>query len=250
MKNLIVILIASLSIIMSGCTSKEINDALNTAGQLLNQSGNSSIAPTQMEAASGIKEALSNGVTKGTQALSKPDGFFKNLAIKLLMPPEAQKVEKTLRDMGMNKLVDDAIMSMNRAAEDASSKALPIFKNAITTMSITDAINIIKGPNDACTSYLKNKTTEQLKTAFNPVVKASLDKVGATKYWNDVFSTYNKIPMVNKVNPDLTDYVTTKAIDGVFVQIKNEEANIRNNPVARTTELLKKVFGWASANKK
>lgn len=230
------------------CTTQELNNALNTANSVLNSTGTGTLS--QGEAGSGIKEALINGITKGTSIASQRDGFFKNTAMKILLPPEAQNVESKLRALGMGSLVDNAIESMNRGAEDASQLALPIFKSAITSMTLTDALNILKGSNDAATNYLKGATTAQLKTAFKPTVTSSLNKVNATKYWNDVFSTYNKIPGVNKVNPDLSDWVTQKAIDGLFLKIKEEEANIRANPVARTSDLLKKVFGWAASNKK
>jgi hypothetical protein len=184
----------------------------------------------------GLKEALNVGVQKGTAQLSAVNGFFSNAAVKILMPPEAQKAEKTLRGMGLGKQVDDAILSMNRAAEDAAKSAAPIFLNAIKQMTITDAVGILKGGDDAATKYL-------LTAAFNPVIKQSLEKVDATKYWNSVFSTYNKIPFVKKVNTDLVAYVTDKALSAIFYQVALEEVNIRKNPLAQTTSLLKSVFG-------
>jgi hypothetical protein len=191
----------------------------------------------------GLKEALNVGVQKGTAQLSAVNGFFGNAAVKILMPPEAQKAEKTLRGMGLGKQVDDAILSMNRAAEDAAKSAAPIFLNAIKQMTITDAVGILKGGDDAATKYLLTKTTVSLTAAFSPVIKQSLEKVDATKYWNSVFSTYNKIPFVKKVNTDLAAYVTDKALTAIFYQVALEEANIRKNPLAQTTNLLKSVFG-------
>jgi hypothetical protein len=191
----------------------------------------------------GLKEALNVGVQKGTAQLSAVNGFFGNAAVKILMPPEAQKAEKTLRGMGLGKQVDDAILSMNRAAEDAAKSAAPIFLNAIKQMTITDAVGILKGGDDAATKYLRTKTTVSLTAAFSPVIKQSLEKVDATKYWNSVFSTYNKIPFVKKVNTDLAAYVTDKALTAIFYQVALEEANIRKNPLAQTTNLLKSVFG-------
>ncbi len=239
---------AILFFMVQSCTSKEFNTTLNAANKMLNDANAQSAggAVTQAEASGGLKEALVQGITKGTGMVSKSDGFFKNAVIKLLMPPEAVKVEQKLRALGMGKLVDDAILSMNRAAEDASGLALPIFKSAITNMSFTDVMGVLRGPNDAATSYLKNATTSQMKAAFMPVVKNSLSKVGATKHWNDVFNAYNQLPLVQKVNPDLTDFVTQRAMDGLFLQIKNEEANIRSNPMARASSLLKKVFEYAA----
>lgn len=193
------------------------------------------------EIGNGLKEALSVGAKNASQQLSSVDGFFKDAAIKILMPPEALKVEKTLRNMGMGKLVDNAILSMNRAAEDASKQAAPIFINAIKQMTIQDAVGILKGGDFAATDYLKNKTTSQLTEAFRPVIESSLQKVDATKYWKAMFTAYNKFSF-NKVNPDLPAYVTEKSLAGIFHQVGLEEQKIRKDPVARTTDLLKKVF--------
>lgn len=193
------------------------------------------------EIASGLKEALRVGTDSATTKLSGLNGFFANAAIKILMPPEAQKVEKTLRSMGMGSLVDKAILSMNRSAEDASKFAGQIFWNAIKQMSIQDAIGILKGGDFAATEYLKKHTTAELTTAFKPVIEKSLEKTDATKYWKDVFSTYNKFSM-KKVNTDLTGYVTEKSLDGIFHEIGLEEQKIRKDPAARVTDILKKVF--------
>ncbi len=195
------------------------------------------------EIASGLKEALNKGVQKGTTQLSAVDGFLGNAAVKIWMPEEAVKVEKKLRDLGMGSQVDQAITSMNRAAEDAAKSAAPIFVDAIKNMSIQDAVGILKGTDTAATGYLRNNTSAKLIEAFRPVIEKSLDKVDATKYWNGVFTTYNQIPFVKKVNTDLAAYVTEKALAGIFVQVAAEEKNIRGNAAARTTDLLKKVFG-------
>jgi len=194
------------------------------------------------EIANGLKEALNKGVTEGTTKLSAADGFFKDAAIKILMPPDAVKAEKTLRNIGLGQQVDDAILTMNRAAEDAAKSAAPIFVDAIKQMSIEDAWSILKGGDSAATRYLRAKTSPALTSAFKPVIDQSLEKTGATKYWNTAFSSYNKIAF-NKVNPDLSAYVTEKALSGIFYQIALEEMQIRKDPVARTTDLLKKVFG-------
>ncbi len=203
--------------------------------------GNGSGNLTNDEVISGLKEALELGTQRGTDKLSAIDGFFKDAAIKILMPPEAQKVEKTLRNLGLGKQVDNAILSMNRAAEDAAKSATPIFVNAIKQMSIQDAFGILKGGDFAATNYLKDKTTASLTEAFRPVIDTSLQKVDATKYWNTVFTTYNKFSS-DKVNPDLAAYVTEKALSGIFYQVGREEQKIRKDPVARTTDILKKVF--------
>jgi hypothetical protein len=196
--------------------------------------------------ASGLKQALQIGAQNSASQLSALDGFFKNAAIKILLPQEAQKVEKTLRDLGMGSLVDKAILSVNRAAEDAAKSAAPIFVDAIKSMTIQDALGILKGGDFAATDYLKSKTTTSLTAAFKPVIQQSLDKVSATKYWSDVFSTYNKFA-TNKINPDLSGFVTDKAITGIFYQVGLEEQKIRKDPVARVTDLLKKVFGSKQA---
>ncbi|MDB5199321.1 MAG: hypothetical protein JWO92_1284 [Chitinophagaceae bacterium] len=192
--------------------------------------------------ADGLKEALQIGTDRSVQKLSIIDGFFANAALKILMPEEAKKAEQKLRALGFGKQVDNAILSMNRAAEDAAKSAAPIFINAIKQMTIQDAVGILKGSDFAATDYLKNKTSIALTNAFRPVIEASLEKVNATKYWNTIFTTYNKLSF-NKVNPDLSAYVTDKALSGIFYQISLEEQQIRKNPAARTTELLKKVFG-------
>lgn len=192
----------------------------------------------------GLKEALTQGTTKGAEKLSAVDGFFKDAAIKILLPAEAQKVMTTVSKIpGGQKMVDDAILSMNRAAEDASKSAAPIFVNAIKNMSINDAWGILKGGDSAATKYLRTTTTGALTEAFRPVIETSLNKVNATQHWNTLFTAYNKVPFVQKINPDLTAYVTDKALSGMFYQVAQQEAKIRKDPVAQTTDLLKKVFG-------
>jgi len=199
---------------------------------------------TEAEAGQGIKEALAQGVTNAVLNLNKTDGFFGSAFYKLLMPPDAQKVVNTLNSLGMTNLVDKAILAINRGAEDAVGYAKPIFVAAIKEMTIMDALNIVKGQKDAATQYFKDKTTQKLIAAFSPAVKSSLDKVSATKYYGDVINTYNNFPTTfKKVNPDLASYVVGKAVDALFDQVAKEEANIRANPLARTTDILKKVFG-------
>ncbi|WMX12997.1 MULTISPECIES: DUF4197 domain-containing protein [unclassified Aureispira] len=191
---------------------------------------------------SGLKQALIQGTSKGVNVLAVKDGFFKNAAVKVLFPPEAQKVEKTLRDVGAGQLVDVAIEKINRAAEDAASGAKDIFINAITKMTVTDAMDILMGTDNACTNYLRKTTSSALFSSFNPVIQKSLNQVGASDAWSTVMTNYNRIPFVEKINPDLDDYVTNKAMDGVFLMIEKEEKLIRKDPVKRVTDLLKKVF--------
>ncbi len=194
------------------------------------------------DVASGLKEALNKGVDKSTGILSAEDGFFKNAAVKILLPPEAQKIEKTLRGLGLGDEVDKAVLTMNRAAEDASKSAAPIFLDAVKRMTIGDAMSILKGSDTSATTYLKANTTSALTSAFRPIVDSSLSKVDATKYWSTLTTTYNQLPLVKKVETDLSTYVTSKTLQGLFYEIALEEKNIRKNPAARTTDLLKKVF--------
>lgn len=219
-----------------GQLGKKLNNILNKA------TGNSEL--TEADAGQGIKEALTKGVTTAVLNLNKTDGFFGNELYKVLLPPDAQKIETTLRKVGMGAQVDKAILAINRGAEDAVAYAKDIFIQAIKEMTLTDALNIVRGNKDAATQYFKQKTTEKLIAAFTPSVKSSLDKVEATKYYDDIVNTYNKLPTTfNKVNPDLTSYVVGKAVDALFDQVAKEEANIRENPLARTSDILKKVFG-------
>jgi hypothetical protein len=197
---------------------------------------------TSDQVVAGLKEALVVGAERGTKSLSVADGFFGNAAIKILMPEEAKKVEKTLRSVGLGRQVDDAVKTMNRAAEDAAKSATPIFVKAVKEMSIQDAMGILNGGNNAATTYLQSKTTAQLTEAFRPVIDQSLQKVEATKYWNTVFTSYNKVSR-EKINPDLPAYVTEKALSGIFFQLAREEEKIRLDPVARTSDILKQVFG-------
>jgi hypothetical protein len=190
----------------------------------------------------GLKEALNNGITKQVTKLTAVDGFYKNELVKIVLPEELQKVDKTLRKLGMSKLANDGIRSLNRAAEDAVKEATPIFVNAIKGMSFSDAKSILMGKESAATDFLKGSTSAELYTKFSPVIQKSIGKVGADKIWATIIKKYNTIPMITKVNPDITDYVTNKSMDGVFKMISVEEKNIRTNLNSRTSETLKKVF--------
>lgn len=199
---------------------------------------------TENEAGMGIKEALTQGVTNAVLNLNKTDGFFGSDIYKMLLPPDAKKMEATLRKVGMGEQVDKAILAINRGAEDAVAFAKPIFVDAIKEMTLTDALNIVKGNNNAATEYFKQKTSQKLIAAFTPSVQSSLDKVEATKHYAGIVNSYNKLPTTfNKMNPDLTSYVVGKAVDALFDQVAKEEANIRANPAARASDILKKVFG-------
>jgi hypothetical protein len=194
------------------------------------------------EVGQGLKEALTNGISKGSDQVSQVDGYFKNPEIKIPFPPEIKHVEDRLREVGLGEQVDKFVLSLNRAAEDAAKGAKPIFIDAIKQMTIEDAWSILKGEQDAATQYLIKTTSVPLKAQFKPVIQSSLNKVDATKYYHDLVSEYNKLPLVKKLNPDLDQYATDKAADGLFIMIAKEEKNIRQNPSARTSDLLKKVF--------
>lgn len=213
-----------------------IKDVLNKVSK--NTSGSSL---SNEDIISGLKEALRVGTDSSTKKLSKLDGFFGDAAIKILMPEEAKKVEKTLRSFGMGSLVDKAILSMNRAAEDGAKGVGDIFWNAIKQMSIKDGLQILRGGDFAATDYLKSNTTKVLTEKFRPVIEASLTKVDATKYWKDVFTAYNKFSST-PVNTDLNAYVTEKALGGLFYNIGLQEQKIRKDPAAQVTDILKKVF--------
>lgn len=195
-----------------------------------------------IDIAAGLKEALNKGITQQVSKLTATDGFYRNEAVKILMPEELAKVDQTLRKMGMSSLADEGILVLNRAAEDAVKEATPIFVSAIKNISITDAKGILLGNNNAATVYLQSETTTSLYSKFNPVVQQSIGKVGADVIWAKIIKQYNTIPFVTKVNPDLTDYVTNKALDGVFTMITVEEQKIRTNINSRTSDVLKKVF--------
>ncbi|MBC8046762.1 MAG: DUF4197 domain-containing protein [Fimbriimonadaceae bacterium] len=204
---------------------------------------------TESEAANGLKEALVQGATNGSDILSKVNGYLGNPKIKIPFPPEAQKIETTLRDLGLNKMCDDVINSINHAAEDAAVEAKAILITSIRQMTVADAMNILFGENDAATEYLKRTTTSALTAKFKPEIDKSLTEVNATKYWNDAVNYYNQIPLVQDLNPDLSGYVTSKALDGLFYMIEQEELKIRLDPGARLAEIVKKVFGYYDANK-
>lgn len=197
---------------------------------------------TNADIASGLRQALDNGIDKQVTKLTQTDGYFKNEMVKILLPQELQKVDKTLRDIGLGNLADEGLRVLNRAAEDAVKEATPIFVNAVTQITFDDARNILLGADNAATQYLSNKTSNELYGKFSPVISSSLDKVGATQVWSQIITQYNSIPLTSNVNPDLTDYVTQEAMKGVFTMIGVEEKEIRNNFSSRSTDLLRKVF--------
>jgi hypothetical protein len=223
---------------ISSCTSTQISSAMKTANDYMSDDQ----PLTTGDVVAGLKEALVKGAEYSTASASKTDGYLKNVEIKIPFPPEIEKIETTLRNVGLNKPVDDFIMSINRAAEQAANEAKPLFVNAIMSMTIDDAWGILKGDNHAATAYLQRTTSSQLEVKFAPIIDNALNTVNATKYYEDMSTQYNRIPFVTKVETDLTKYVTQRAIDGLFMLVAKEEEKIRKDPLARTTELLQRVF--------
>ena len=197
---------------------------------------------TDSEINSGLKQALQFGIDKEVSSLAREDGFFSNELVRIGLPPELQKVDRTLRDVGLDALADEGLRVLNRAAENAVSEAIPVFADAVTGITFADARNILMGGDDAATVYLSNRTQQELYTRFNPIISNSLEEVGATQVWKNIIEKYNSLPLTSNVNPDLPDYVTNEALEGVFVMIAKEEKEIRNNISARTTDLLRRVF--------
>jgi hypothetical protein len=233
MKKYIIIFLAAVTLAGMSCdTLKSIQDQVSGPAPL-----------TEAEIVSGLKQALEVGTGNAVGILNKTDGYFGDALVKILFPADAQRAADKLRQIGMGKLVDDFILTMNRAAEKAAAEAKPIFVDAVKGMTFADARNILQGPDNAATEYFKGKTTPALTSKFSPVISTALNQSNATKYWTDITTTYNKIPLVTKVETDLVKYTTGKALDGLFMKLAAEEKKIRTNPAARVTELLQKVFG-------
>lgn len=229
MKKVLMLMVA---VSLSGCA--EMQQVMNQFPQTQGIGG--------VDIAGGLKEALNNGISKQVTKLTTTDGFYRNELVKILLPEELRKVDSGLRKLGLNSLADEGLKVLNRAAEDAVKQATPIFVDAVRNMSFADARGILMGSQNSATSYLQNSTSTALYGKFNPVIKNSFSKVGADKVWANIITKYNSIPLVNKVNPDLTDYVTNQAMNGVFKMVAVEEKNIRTNINARTSVLLQKVF--------
>ena len=229
MKKILILMIA---VSFSSCA--EMQQVLNQLPQTQGIGG--------VDIAGGLKEALNNGISKQVTKLTATDGFYRNEAVKILLPEELRKVDSGLRKIGLSSLADEGLKVLNRAAEDAVKQATPIFVDAVMNMTFMDAKSILMGNESSATNYLQNSTSTALYGKFNPVIKNSFNKVGADKVWTNIITKYNSIPLVNKVNPDLTDYVTNQAMNGVFKMIAVEEKNIRTNLSSRTSVLLQKVF--------
>lgn len=228
----IAILLVAVCFTLSGCAELQQVAAQLPQGGILSNA----------DIAAGLREALDKGIDTQVTKLTQTDGFYRNELVKILLPEELQKVDRTLRSIGLGSLADEGLKMMNRAAEDAVKEATPIFVSAVKQITFNDAKNILLGNDQAATSYLQRTTSSQLYAKFNPVIKSSFSKVGADKVWSNIITRYNQVPLVTKVNPDLTDYVTNEALDGVYKMIAVEEKNIRNNINARTSALLQRVF--------
>ncbi len=228
----------------TGYCQLNLNNSLNKISKEINSNkkGDGKTALSNEEVVKGLKEALEIGTKNSSSLAAKADGFNKNEIIKIPFPPEAIKVKKTMEGMGMKSQVDKFVITLNRAAEEAAKDAAPIFITAVKDMSVGDGFSILKGSDNAATTYLKDKTSSQLKDKFKPIIKQALQKVQVTSYWNPIINKYNLIPGVEKQNPDLEEYVTSKAMDGLFILLADEELKIRKNPSAQVTDLLKKVF--------
>ncbi|MFV5696154.1 DUF4197 domain-containing protein [Flavobacterium sp. LB3P122] len=229
MKKLLILMVA---VSLSSCA--EMQQVLNQLPQTQGIGG--------VDIAGGLKEALNNGISKQVIKLTAVDGFFRNEAVKILLPEELRKVDSGLRKIGLSSLADEGLRVLNRAAEDAVKEATPIFVDAVRNMTFMDAKSILMGNESSATTYLQNSTATALYGKFNPVIKNSFSKVGADKVWSNIITKYNSIPLITKVNPDLTDYVTNQAMNGVFKMVAVEEKNIRTNLSSRTSILLQKVF--------
>ncbi len=218
----------------------KVSEAVLGAGTAVGQEGNLST----LDVVKGLKSALAVGSSNAAKELNVDGAYFQNQLIKIAFPPEAQQIASTLNGVGLGHLVTKATKSLNQAAEHAAIKSKPIFVSAIKQMTIQDAWGILKGPENSATEYLKRSTSSELTKAFRPVISSSLSQVNATKYWGDVIQAYNQVPFINKkINPDLTGYVTEKALYGLFVTVADEEKGIRKDPAKRVTSILRKVFG-------
>ncbi len=245
MKKIVLILLIMLPA-LSGVQAQLLKNLEKSAKSVIGGGGELSTS----EIGQGLKDALSKGVQKGVNDLSVSDGYFKSV-YKILLPEEARKVTERLKAVpGFANVEADLIEKMNRGAENAAKEAGPIFASAITGMSFQDALDILMGADNSATEYLRKSTFQQLYDKFNPVIVKALDEIGANELWRNASSAYNKIPLVTKVNTDLDDHVTSKALGGLFGKIQEEEKNIRRNPVNRTSDLLKKVFSKQDSNRK
>jgi hypothetical protein len=238
MKIIHLILICIFTVSLQAQNAK---DLLNKANNVVKGGGKKNLSNEQV--VQGLKEALTIGSNNASASASKMDGFLGNAAIKIPFPPEAREVESKARQLGMSAQVNEFVKTLNRAAEEASKEAAPIFVNAVKGMTFTDGVSILRGNDDAATQFLNQRTSPELKTKFRPVIKRAIDKVQLTKYWSPIITRYNKLPMVRKMNPNLEDYVLDRTLKGLFTLIAQEEFKIRKDPAARVNDILRSVFG-------
>lgn len=247
MKTIFYVLFFIAFLFQTSCKTETLQTVLNqTSGALLNGSGG---APSKLEIGNGLKQALSVSIEKGAETLSLKNGFLKNEAVKILLPPEIKNIQSSLRKVGLGSVSDELTVRLNRAAEDAAVKSIPIFKQAILRMSFRDVMSVLTGPKDGATTYLKSATSQEILKAFSPQISKSLNKVGAASLWRDTFRKYNSIPFVKKVNTDLVGYTSNQALKGLFHSVSIREAKIRESSSFRTTPLMQKVFSYADGLK-
>lgn len=237
-------LVVLFSVGLVSCSSQQVKDFLGNAGKSVSSGP---VPLTRTEVVAGLKEALIVGAGQSAEVLHRADAFLGNPAIRIPFPPEAIQVKNTLDKLGMQSLTRSVVVSLNRAAEKAAIKAKPIFITAIKKMTLKDAWTILKGDSNEATQYLKRTTSKELTQAFRPSIETALSQVNATRYWGQAMGRYNQIPLVKKVNPDLTGFVTDKALEGLFLEVAKVEKDIRKDPVARVTDILKRVFGHPAA---
>jgi len=246
MKTTNVFIVFFLCIItLTSCKTETLQTVIGATSDVLLNGQN----PSKQEIGLGLKEALSKSIENGAASLSAKNGFLANEAVKIFLPPEIKEIQSGLQKVGMGRVSDELTVRLNRAAEDAAVKSIPIFKAAILKMSFNDVMSVLTGPENAATTYLKKSTSNEILSAFRPEVSRSLNKVGAAKLWQETFSRYNAIPFVKKVNTDLVAYTSERALKGLFHSVSVREAGIRKSSSNRVTPLLKKVFSYADSLK-
>ena len=232
------VLIGIFVLLLSACSERELRHTYEIVTASVDE-----VPLSQQEVAAALKDSLSQGATRGAIIASLKNGYYENPRLKIQFPEELHKVEKALRKVGLGKDVDRFVKQLNRSAELAAARAKPVFIKAITSMTIDDAFEILNGAPNAATRYLQRNTWGELRQQFRPIISEALRQTSATRYYDEIVKKYNRLPFVNDVDPDLNAYATEKAIEGLFVLIADEEAEIRANPAARTSQLLRRVFG-------
>ncbi len=228
------------ALLLSACRADQLNEAVNMVSGALGPTRADGLS--QEEIAGGLRQALQVGTARTIQRVARPDGYFRDQAIHIFLPEELRELQETLKFFGLSALADDVELKLNRAAEQAAGRAKPIFLDAIAAMTLTDVIDIWRGPNDAATRYFERQMTPALRRAFAPVVDGALNSVGALAAYERMMGEYRRLPLVPDVRADLREHALTGATEGLFHYLGKEEAEIRRNPAARSTELLRRVF--------